>query len=380
MRTSSSRAPGQRARPPPCVLRAPVCECSSWNATRCRGRNPAAAGSARESSCGFPGCRRRSLGFRPTRSPACISKGRPAACSGCRRTDPRFSLIRRLEFDYLLLSLAREAGAEFVASTAVAQASQDAGGVTLRTRDGREWRAPIVIAADGVNSVIARRLGMNPGWPAGKLALDMMEETPVAALACRGARHAVGVLRLRWRARLRLYLPEARPRQRRHRLRAAVLQGARRPDAVRSAADVRRRSACARADEWRIAAAPLHALPDPDRRTAAQDGGRTRAARRGCRWVRQRVLGRGNLLRDGDRGARGRAPSSTRGTMASSILPRRVAPTCAPGSARSARSCAIPSSFKSTSSTALRGWIAWSAARRPGPSSRGSWSTMPAGG
>lgn len=91
-------------------------------------------------------------------------------------------LIRRIEFDYLLASLAREAGAQILTSTAVAQARQDADGVTLRTRDGRELRAPIVIAADGVNSVIARRLGMNPGWPAGKLALDMMEETPVDSL------------------------------------------------------------------------------------------------------------------------------------------------------------------------------------------------------
>ena len=96
---------------------------------------------------------------------------------------PAVVLIRRIEFDYLLASLAREAGAEILAATAIAQARQDAAGVTLRTRDGRELRAPLVIAADGVNSVIARRLGMNPGWPAGKLALDMMEETPVAALA-----------------------------------------------------------------------------------------------------------------------------------------------------------------------------------------------------
>jgi geranylgeranyl reductase family protein len=95
---------------------------------------------------------------------------------------PAVVLIRRIEFDDLLVSLAGEAGAEIVASAAVAQARQDADGVTLRTRDGREWRAPLVIAADGVNSVIARRLGLNPGWPAGKLALDMMEETPVAAL------------------------------------------------------------------------------------------------------------------------------------------------------------------------------------------------------
>jgi flavin-dependent dehydrogenase len=40
----------------------------------------------------------------------------------------------------------------------------------------------MVIAADGVNSVIARRLGINPGWPRARLALDMMEETPVDTL------------------------------------------------------------------------------------------------------------------------------------------------------------------------------------------------------
>src|SRR3982751_4296503 len=95
---------------------------------------------------------------------------------------PAVILIRRIDFDYLLVSLARAAGAEVLASTAIAQAQQDADSVTLRTRDGRELRAPMVIAADGVNSVIARRLGMNPGWPAAKLALDMMEETPVTSL------------------------------------------------------------------------------------------------------------------------------------------------------------------------------------------------------
>ncbi|MEO6238072.1 MAG: geranylgeranyl reductase family protein [Vicinamibacterales bacterium] len=95
---------------------------------------------------------------------------------------PTVLMIRRIEFDHLLASLAVEAGATLLSPAAIAQAQQDADGVTLRLRDGRELRAPMVIAADGVNSVIARRLGMNPGWPAAKLALDMMEETPVQAL------------------------------------------------------------------------------------------------------------------------------------------------------------------------------------------------------
>jgi len=99
-----------------------------------------------------------------------------------RSRGPAVVLIRRIEFDYLLASLAREAGAEIVAPAAIAQASQDADGVTLRTRDGRTFRAPMVIAAYGVNSVIARRLGINPGWPSARLALDMMEETPVETL------------------------------------------------------------------------------------------------------------------------------------------------------------------------------------------------------
>ncbi len=95
---------------------------------------------------------------------------------------PAVLMIRRIEFDYLLASLAIEAGAQLLSPATIAQASQDAHGVTLRMRDGRECRAPMVIAADGVNSVIARRLGLNPGWPAGKLALDMMEETPIESL------------------------------------------------------------------------------------------------------------------------------------------------------------------------------------------------------
>jgi geranylgeranyl reductase family protein len=95
---------------------------------------------------------------------------------------PAVILIRRIEFDNMLAQLAIRAGAELLAPAAIAQARQDADAVTLRTRDGRELRAPMVIAADGVNSVIARRLGMNPGWPAARLALDMMEETPVSAL------------------------------------------------------------------------------------------------------------------------------------------------------------------------------------------------------
>ena len=95
---------------------------------------------------------------------------------------PAALMIRRVEFDALLTSLAVEAGAELVTGVDVVQAHEAGGRVTLTARDGRRFESATVIAADGVYSVVARRLGLNPGWPATSLALDMMEETPRAAL------------------------------------------------------------------------------------------------------------------------------------------------------------------------------------------------------
>ena len=54
--------------------------------------------------------------------------------------------------------------------------------MTLTARDGRRFESPLVVAADGVHSVIARRLGLNRGWTPRAVALDMMEETPRATL------------------------------------------------------------------------------------------------------------------------------------------------------------------------------------------------------
>ncbi len=95
-----------------------------------------------------------------------------------RSPSPAALLIRRLEFDDLLVRLAAEAGAELVEGAEITQASMTASGVEVRTRTGQRFRAPRVIAADGVYSVVARRLGINPGWQPTAVALDMMEETP----------------------------------------------------------------------------------------------------------------------------------------------------------------------------------------------------------
>jgi len=91
---------------------------------------------------------------------------------------PAALMIRRVEFDHLLVQLAVEAGAELISGVEMSQAVTVNGGIRLRARDGRSFSAPMVIAADGVHSVVARRLGLNPGWPRRSIALDMMEETP----------------------------------------------------------------------------------------------------------------------------------------------------------------------------------------------------------
>jgi geranylgeranyl reductase family protein len=96
---------------------------------------------------------------------------------------PAALMIRRVEFDELLVRLAQQAGATLIEGVEIAQAERTREAVVLITRDGKQLRAPLVIAADGANSVVARRLGMNRGWSADAVALDMMEETPVESLA-----------------------------------------------------------------------------------------------------------------------------------------------------------------------------------------------------
>jgi flavin-dependent dehydrogenase len=91
-------------------------------------------------------------------------------------------MVRRVEFDALLVSLAVEAGARLTTGAEIVQVREDEHRVILTTRSGNQFTASVVIAADGVHSVVARRLGINTGWPASAVALDMMEETPRAFL------------------------------------------------------------------------------------------------------------------------------------------------------------------------------------------------------
>lgn len=97
--------------------------------------------------------------------------------------DPAALMIRRVEFDNLLVRLAVESGAELIEDVEIAQAVEGSDRVTVRDRHGRTFEAPLLIAADGVNSVVGRRLGFNRAWSRTAVALDMMEETPNDALS-----------------------------------------------------------------------------------------------------------------------------------------------------------------------------------------------------
>lgn len=97
---------------------------------------------------------------------------------------PAALMIRRVEFDEVLVRLAQEAGAELNDGVEITGAERTPEAIVLKARNGARMLAPLVIAADGANSVIARRLGIRAGWRASAVALDMMEETPVEALAC----------------------------------------------------------------------------------------------------------------------------------------------------------------------------------------------------
>lgn len=112
-------------------------------------------------------------------------EGPSGASLELRSDTPAALMIRRIEFDALLATLAAEAGAPLVAGADVVLARQNTDGVTVTTRDGRCFSGRYLVACDGVHSVTARKLGIVDAWPRNALAIDMMEETPNATLRAR---------------------------------------------------------------------------------------------------------------------------------------------------------------------------------------------------
>lgn len=97
--------------------------------------------------------------------------------------EPFYLTLRRAEFDAALLARARAAGAHVLEGARVVALERSVHGVTARTVDGHAVGARLVIAADGVNSVVARAAGLSRGFSDETLALDTTEETDLAELS-----------------------------------------------------------------------------------------------------------------------------------------------------------------------------------------------------
>src|SRR3989449_3706267 len=102
--------------------------------------------------------------------PAVVDTGASAISGMCvyaqdgSRFEARFPvghglLIPRLRLDAALLGHAARAGAAICEGVAVDSVRSHPDAVEVRTASGCRWRARLLIAADGMHSVIARRLG-----------------------------------------------------------------------------------------------------------------------------------------------------------------------------------------------------------------------------
>jgi geranylgeranyl reductase family protein len=98
--------------------------------------------------------------------------------------DRLYLMLRRWDFDHLLLSLAGER-VQVHAGALVRKIRIDSGVVIVTADvDGetREYRCRIILGCDGANSVVARAAGLRSGNFRSEYAIDMMEETPYEEL------------------------------------------------------------------------------------------------------------------------------------------------------------------------------------------------------
>ncbi|HZH90749.1 MAG TPA: NAD(P)/FAD-dependent oxidoreductase [Pyrinomonadaceae bacterium] len=75
------------------------------------------------------------------------------------KLDAPFAIYSRAAFDSYLRDRAIQAGAHFISERVSVKVERDAGEPwTARSRSGESWRGAVLVAADGANSPIARRL------------------------------------------------------------------------------------------------------------------------------------------------------------------------------------------------------------------------------
>jgi geranylgeranyl reductase family protein len=109
----------------------------------------------------------------------------PAGFAVDYRSDrPVYLMIRRCEFDNLLLSLVGK-NVELRAPVLVRKVAAGPAGLVVTTEaDGQtvDFHCKLVLGCDGANSIVARASGLRSGSVQAEYAIDMMEETPYREL------------------------------------------------------------------------------------------------------------------------------------------------------------------------------------------------------
>lgn len=97
-------------------------------------------------------------------------------------------MVRRNDFDGMLLRLCREAGAAIIMPARFAALQRAPERIDIRLEDGRTLSAKALVGADGTNSAVATQAGLRTKWARDDLAVSLVSELPQAA--CHWRDHA----------------------------------------------------------------------------------------------------------------------------------------------------------------------------------------------
>ena len=86
--------------------------------------------------------------------------------------------VRREDFDSLLLDKAKEVGAEVIEGATVTDVIEESGSVLAVTEDAT-YNGRLLVGADGVNSVVGRKTGINNGWRDDEVGLCIEASVPL---------------------------------------------------------------------------------------------------------------------------------------------------------------------------------------------------------
>ena len=93
--------------------------------------------------------------------------------------EPLGYMVLREKFDYELVKLAVKAGAEFWDEYHISDVIFNKNEVKIRSQSDVEVTCKIIIGADGVRSIIAKKSGLNPSWKPDQLGVCILREFDV---------------------------------------------------------------------------------------------------------------------------------------------------------------------------------------------------------